>query len=151
MKQNSWWDEGKVVLEWRHLVDVYSNKIVINLFHAMKNKELNIPSQLDDPAHAKTLLIMDICKLMMVQEKPSINLVQQKICLIQSYWQQAENVENAMKKACKVTKEYQEVVYKFVSFIEFKGNKNPLLNEVPIMLLKFLPIHILIARQFHHN
>ena len=139
-------------LGWRHLVDAYGNRSRIDLFHAMKNKELNIPSPLDDPAQMKALLIMDFCKLMMVQEKPSIDLVFQKNCLIQSYWWQAEQVGNMMKKACKSSREYQEMVHEFVSLIESKGNhRNLLLNKVPIILLKYLPIHILRARQFHHN
>ena len=88
----------------------------------------------------------------MVQEKPSIDLVYQKSCLIQSYWWQTEQVGNTMKKACKSSREYQEMVHEFVSLIESKGNHhNPLLNEVLIILLKYLPIHILRARQFHHN
>ena len=44
------WDEGKVALGWRHLVDTNGNRIRIDLFHAMINKELNIPSPLDNPA-----------------------------------------------------------------------------------------------------
>ena len=92
----------------------------------------------------KALLVMDFCKLMMIQEKPSIDLLYQKSCLIQSYWRQAEQVGNAMKKACKSSREYQETVHEFVSLIESKGNHcNPLLNEVPTILLKYPPIHIL--------
>ena len=53
------WDEGKVASGWRHLVDTYGNRIRIDLFHAMKNKELNIPSPLDEPAQMKALLVID--------------------------------------------------------------------------------------------
>ena len=53
---------------------------------------------------------------MMVQEKPSIDLLYQKGCLIQSYWWQAEQVGNAMKKTCKSSRAYQEIVHEFCQF-----------------------------------
>ena len=99
---------------------------------------------------AKMVMINDFCKIMLANKNPRYSLLDNKRIMIQQYWDHSKEIDDAFKRALKINKEYEKMVQHLVDQIK-KNQEDATKNEIPEILMRFSPIHILQCRQAHRN
>ena len=143
------WTQAETRRGWNRLKDHNRNKLTLELFNAQWNKHVGIAGPLDSQQNAKIIMINDFCKLMLAEENPRYNLLENKHKLIHRYWKHSKNIDNAFKRVERINKEYKRMIWHLVD--QISKNKDVTKNKIPEILLRFPPMLILKCRQIHRN